>query len=322
MILDSGFYGFIQPSRLWLLAVVPLLVAAYVLVVRRKSKQGMRYTDTTILGEVLPKQSQWLRHVVVGLAVLSFIALAAAWARPQGLERVPRERATVVIVLDISMSMTATDVAPSRLEAAKAAAIDFVNKLPEGFNVSLVSLSGVPMTMLPPVTDHAAVIQLIQALQPQESSAIGDALQAGLAAIGQAPAAADGSSAPALIALLSDGGNTNGQAPLVVADQAKAQGVPVYTIAFGTDNGYVDIDGTRYNVAPDIDLMRQIADITGGQAYSADNVSQLNSAYTRIHSQVGYENSKAEVTASAAGLSLVFAFVAACGALMLGVRFK
>ena len=318
----NQFYGFEAPQRLWLLLIVPALVVAYIIIVRLRARHGMRYPNTTILGEVLPKQSQWLRHVVVSLSVLSLIALGLAWARPLGVDQVPRERATVVLVIDISWSMTANDVSPTRLDAAKVAAGEFAKALPAGYNVSLVSLSGTPSVRLPPTTDHSAIINVINALTPQDSSAVGDALLAALSAVDLAPKGDGQSVAPAMIALLSDGGNTNGQSPLQAAQQAADKGVPIYTIAFGTDYGYVELDGEHNPVPPDKQLMDEIATISNGESYSADNSSQLNSAYKAIHSEVGYVPTKKEITATAAGLSLIFAFVAAVGAVLLGVRFR
>ncbi|MCL2736837.1 MAG: VWA domain-containing protein [Propionibacteriaceae bacterium] len=322
MILSIPFYGFEAASRLWLLLIIPALIVAYILIVRHRATTGMRYTNTTVLGQVLPKQSQWLRHVIVSLSVLSMLALGVAWARPVGMERVPQERATVVLVIDISWSMTATDVSPTRLDAAKTAAIDFVRALPTGYNVALVSLSGNPAVRLPPVTDHESVVRAIQALAPQDSSAIGDSIMAALVAVSLAPKGDGTSAAPAMIVLLSDGGNTNGQAPLQMAQEAADQKVPIYTIAFGTDNGYVDLDGQRNPVPPDHALMDQIASITSGVSFQADNLGQLDTAYKRIHSEVGYVSVKKEITATAAGLGLIFAFVAAVGAVMLGVKFR
>jgi len=321
-ILAIPFYGFEAPWRLWWLLIIPVLVAAYVMVVRKRSHHGMRYTNTTVLGEVLPRESQWLRHVIVALSVLSLLALGLAWARPLGMDKVAQERATVVLVIDISWSMTAADVPPTRLDAAKTAATGFVNALPAGYNVALVSLSGSPKERLSPVTDHDAVNRAIAALTPEDSSAVGDALGVALSAVSQVPAGDDGSPPPAMIVLLSDGGNTNGQSPLQIAQESADAGVPIYTIAFGTDNGYVDLDGVRNAVPPDHDLMDQIAQITGGQAYSADNASELTKAYSKIHSEVGYVEKKKEITATAAGLALVFAFVAAAGAVLLGVKFR
>ncbi|MDR2897106.1 MAG: VWA domain-containing protein [Propionibacteriaceae bacterium] len=316
------FDGFMSADRLWLLLLVPLAVIAYVIVVRRRSLQAMRYTNTTVLGQVMPRQSQWLRHVIVALSLLCLLTVVLAWARPLGQERVPRERATVVMVIDISWSMTATDVAPSRLDAAKEAATSFVDQLPNGFNVALVALSGNSGVRLAPTDDHAALNRLINTLQPQDSSAVGNAIDAALAAVAQAPQGSDGSPAPAMIVMLSDGANTNGQSPLQMAADAAAESIPIYTIAYGTDNGYVDLDGQRYAVPPDRQLMQQIADTSGGSAYTADNLSGLDRAYTRIHSQVGYELEDKEMTATAAGLAMIFAFTAAVGAVLMGVRFR
>ncbi|MDR1386051.1 MAG: VWA domain-containing protein [Propionibacteriaceae bacterium] len=315
-------HGFMNPQRLWVLAALPLLVALYIVLLRRKAKQGMRYTNTSILEVVMPGQSQWLRHITVALALLSLVTLGLAWSRPLGVDQVPRQRATVVVVVDVSLSMTATDVAPSRLEAAKTEAIEFISGLPAEFNVALVSLSGNPGVRMPPVTDHAAVINLIERLQPQESSSVGDALTAALTALSQAPAGDDGSMAPGMIVLLSDGANTGGQAPRQVALQCAQDHIPIYTIAFGTDNGYVDLDGTRQPVPPDLDLMRELAQATDGQSYAADNASQLRDAYRRIEGEVGFVETEKEITATAAGLSAVFAFIAAVGAVMLGARWR
>jgi len=322
MIMSIPFYGFEAPGRLWLLLVIPVLIVAYILIVRQRSHHGMRYTNTTVLGEVLPRESQWMRHVIVALSVLSLLSLGLAWARPLGMDKVAQERATVILVIDVSWSMTATDVDPTRLDAAKTAAVGFVRALPAGYNVALVSLSGSPKERLSPVTDHDAVIRGIQALGPEDSSAVGDALGVALSAVGQVAQGDDDSPPPAMIVLLSDGGNTNGQSPLQVAQEAAEAQVPIYTIAFGTDNGYVDLDGQRNLVPPDHELMDQIAQITGGQSYSADNSSELTKAYSKIHSEVGYVDKKKEITATAAGLALVFAFVAAAGAVMLGVKFR
>jgi len=317
-----GVDGFDAPGRLWLLAAVPLLVLAYILVLRLKARHAMRYTNTTVMSQVMPGQSQWLRHVTVALALLSLVALAVAWAKPLGIDKVPRERATVVLVIDVSQSMAATDVDPTRLDAAKAQAKNFAAGLPAGYNVSLVSLSGNPAVRLPPMTDRAMLNRAIDALTLQDSTAIGDAITAALGAVAQAPKGDDGSAAPAMIVLLSDGTNTAGQSPLQKAVDAKTAKVPIFTIAFGTDNGYVDLDGERHTVPPDKQTLEQIATLTGGQAFTADNVGQLKNAYTAIKSQIGYEPVKKEVTATAAGIGLIFAFVAAVGAVILGARWR
>src|SRR5690349_13919833 len=131
-----------SPGRLLLLVAIPLLVAAYIFASLRKNRRGMRFTNTSMLDVVVPKQSQWRRHVAVALSLLSLITLTAAFARPKTTVDVPRERATVVLVIDASRSMQATDVSPTRLDAAKQAAIGFVRELPDKYNVSVVSMAG------------------------------------------------------------------------------------------------------------------------------------------------------------------------------------
>ncbi len=312
--------GFLNPGRLLLLAIIPLLIIAYVLLLRRKTRAGIRFTNTSVLAMVLPKQSQWLRHVTVALALLSLVTLIGAWARPNGEDKVPRERATVVLVIDVSQSMAATDVAPTRLDAAKTAAKAFVSSLPTQYNVALVSLSGNPSVRVPPITDRAALNRAIDALTLQDSTAIGDSIKTALAALDQAPKGNDSSPAPGIIVMLSDGANTAGQAPLQEAQDAAKRNVPIYTIAYGTDNGYVDLDGKRDRVPPDPATLQAISKATKGESYSADNVSQLKNAYTSIKSEVGYEKKVKEITATAAGVGLIFALLAAVGALILGAR--
>jgi len=312
--------SFLNPERLWVLLVVPLLVAAYLWAMRRKKRTGMRFTNTTILGAVIPRQSQWRRHLAVALSLLSLITLVLAWSRPNGVESVPRERATIVLVLDISLSMQATDVKPNRLDAAKQAALTFVKGLPAQYNVSVVSLSGNPSVRLPPTTDRVMTEQAIRSLKHQESTSVGEALYVALSALTMAPKGEDGSIAPGAIVLLSDGQNTGGRAPSQGAEEARRAGVPVYTIAYGTENGYVDLDGKRERVPPDRELLQRISAATGGDTYTAENLDQLDRVYRNIGSEVGYTDVKKETTALWAGYGLAFAVVAALAAVSLGAR--
>lgn len=311
---------FLNPERLWWLLLIPLLVAAYVYLTRRKNRSGMRFTNTGVLGAVVPVQSQWRRHLAVALTLLSLAALTIAWSRPSGVDRVPRERATIVLVLDISQSMAATDVKPNRLDAAKDEAKQFVASLPAQYNVALVSLSGNPAARMPPTTDRGQVNRAIDALTLQDSTAIGDAINVAMATLQSAPKAADGSIPPGAIVLLSDGQNTAGRSPTQEAAEAAKAKVPIYTIAYGTENGYVDLDGKREKVPPDKALLQRIASMTNGQAYAAENVGQLDSVYKNIRSEVGYEEVRKEITATWAGYGLAFAVVAALAAVSLGAR--
>jgi Ca-activated chloride channel homolog len=314
--------AFMSPGRLLLLIAIPLLVAAYIFASLRKNRRGMRFTNTSMLDVVVPKQSQWRRHVAVALSLLSLITLTAAFARPKTTVDVPRERATVVLVIDASRSMEATDVSPTRLAAAKQAAIQFVQELPEKYNVSVVSMAGNVSILVPPTQQHNTVETAINSIQLQDSTAIGEGISTALAALKQAPKDPDhpDQAAPGAIVLLSDGTNTAGRSPQQAAAEAGKQKVPVYTIAYGTENGYVDLDGKREPVPVDHQLMAQIAELSGGRTFDAASLSELKDVYSNIGSEVGYQKAEREVTARFAGYGLAFAVLAALGAISLGAR--
>jgi Ca-activated chloride channel family protein len=235
---------------------------------------------------------------------------------------VPRERATVVMVIDASQSMQATDVKPTRLDAAKQAAIEFVTKLPEKYNVSVVSMAGSCAILVPPTTAHHTVENAINSIQLQDSTAIGEGITTALRALQQAPKDPDNpnSIAPGAIVLLSDGSNTAGRAPQQAAAEAKAAKVPVYTIAYGTENGYVDLEGKREPVPVDHEEMKRIAAATNGEYFAAATADQLKKVYENIGSDVGYEKADREVTARFAGYGLALAVLAALGAISLGAK--
>jgi len=314
--------AFLAPNRLLILLIIPALIVAYIFASLRKNRRGMRFTNTSMLDVVVPKQSQWRRHLAVVLSLLSLITLTAAFARPKTQIDVPRERATVVLVIDASQSMQATDVKPTRLDAAKQAAIDFVNKLPEKYNVSVVSMAGASAVLVPPTTAHNTVQNAINSIQLQDSTAIGEGIATALRALQQAPKDPNNpnSIAPGAIVLLSDGSNTAGRSPQQAAAEAKAAKVPIYTIAYGTQNGYVDLDGTRQPVPVDHEEMKQIAAATNGDYFAAATADQLKKVYENIGSDVGYEKADREVTSRFAGYGLALAVLAALGAISLGAK--
>ena len=314
--------AFGSPDRLLILLVIPLMIVAYIIATHRKNRRGMRFTNTSMLDVVVPKQSQWRRHLAVALSLLSLITLTAAFARPKTQVDVPRERATVVVVIDASLSMEATDVNPDRLSAAKQAAVAFVKSLPEKYNVAVVSMSGNPNILVPPTLAHNTVENAINTIRLQESTAIGESIVTALRALEQAPKDPANSDviAPGAIVMLSDGTNTAGRAPQQAAAEARAAKVPIYTIAYGTENGYVDLDGKREPVPVDHELMQEIAELSGGKYFSAATPDQLRTVYNNIGSQVGYEKADREVTARFAGYGLAFAVLAALGAISLGAR--
>ena len=314
--------AFLAPDRLLILLVIPALILAYIFASLRKNRRGMRFTNTSMLDVVVPKQSQWRRHLAVALSLLSLITLTAAFARPKTQVDVPRERATVVLVIDASQSMQATDVKPTRLDAAKQAAIEFVNSLPEKYNVSVVSMAGASAVLVPPTTAHNTVENAINSIQLQDSTAIGEGIATALRALQQAPKDPKNpnSIAPGAIVLLSDGFNTAGRSPQQAAAEARTAKVPIYTIAYGTENGYVDLDGKRQPVPVDHQEMKQIAAATNGDYFAAATADQLKKVYQNIGSDVGYEKADREVTARFAGYGLALAVLAALGAISLGAK--
>ena len=251
--------------RLWLLLLIPLLVGLYLWLVQRKRDRSMQVSKT-MFDLVIPRDRTWLRHVAVGLSILSLLTLTVAFAKPKDQVSVPRERATIVMTIDVSLSMEAKDVEPNRLEAAKSAAEQFVTSLPPKFNVALVTFAGTATTLVPPTLDRGSVTAAIRSLRPQASTAIGEGIYTSLAALAQVPPDPDNPKTvpPARIVLLSDGKTQVGRPSDQAAMAARAQGVPIYTIAYGTPDGYIDIGGRREPVPVDRAEMARIADCWRG----------------------------------------------------------
>jgi Ca-activated chloride channel homolog len=313
--------SFLAPSRLWLLLLIPALVGLYLWLVQRKKNRN-KHLGRTMFDLVIPRDRTWLRHLAVGLSILSLLTLTVAFAKPKDQVSVPRERATVVVTIDISLSMEAQDVEPNRLLAAKGAAVQFVNSLPPKFNVSLVTFAGSPTVVVPPTLDKGSVTAAIEALQPAPSTAIGDGIYASLAALAQVPPDPDNPRAvvPARIVLLSDGKTQVGRPSDEAAQAARSQNVPIYTIAYGTANGYIEIGGRREPVPVDRDELERIARISGGEAYTATSAGELKDVYADIGSSVGKEKVDREVTSRYAGFGLAFAILASLGLISLGAR--
>src|SRR4029453_15786113 len=235
-------------SPLWLLALlgVVALVVFYVLVQLRRRAYAARFTNVALLGAIVPKRPGWRRHLAFGVIALGLAALVVSLAVPSTEVRVPRERATVVMAVDVSLSMQATDIEPDRFRAMQKAAKEFVDVLPERINLGLVSFAGTATNVVPPTTDRAQVVNAIDNLDLAESTAIGEAIFSSLSAIENFQSTIDTATEelpPARIVLLSDGYNTVGRADTQAIDAARAAGVPVSTIAFGTDYGTLDLGG-------------------------------------------------------------------------------
>ncbi|MCA0145063.1 VWA domain-containing protein [Blastococcus sp. LR1] len=288
-------------SPWWLLAllVVAALVGVYVLLQLRRKAYAARFTNVALLGTLVPKRPGWKRHLAFGIVAAGLATLVVSLAVPSTEVRVPREKATVIMAVDVSLSMQAEDVEPTRFQVMQRAATDFVDVLPERINLGLVSFAGTATTVVPPTTDRGQVALAIDNLDLAEATAIGEAIFTSLSAIENFQASLESSGEeppPARIVLLSDGSNTVGRDNEQAIDAAREAGVPVSTIAFGTDYGTLDIDGENVPVPVDRASLEQIADDTGGSFSEAASASELEQVYTDLGSQIGYTTEAKDVS--------------------------
>ncbi len=306
---------FLAPGRLWLLALLPVLIGAYVWRQYRRRAYALRFSALPLLGGIAPKRPGWRRHVVAAGLLASLAVLVVGFARPAGQVREPRDRATIILAIDCSLSMQAVDVSPSRLQAARDAARKFTNELPAAMNLGLVSFSETATVLVPPTTDRARVLAAIDNLELGPYTAIGDGILASLQAAKQAPVGENDSPAPAHVVLLSDGETTTGRPNSDGVAAAKHDNVPVSTIAFGTPDGTVTIDGYTTPVPVNEDELRQIADDTDGGFYQAQTLDQLRKVYDDIRHAVGYELVPAEISHRWIGLALILLLSTTVGSL-------
>lgn len=312
---------FFHPERLWLLAAVPILLVAYLVLLRRKASRSRQF-GIDKLDKVLPRQAAWKRHVAVGASVLSLIAVVIAFAQPKDAVDVPRERATVVLAIDVSRSMEATDVEPNRLVAAKEAGKGFIDMLPRGFNVSLIAFAGSASVIVPPTQDRGLVGRAIENLQLAPSTAIGEGIYSSLDALALVPPdpLKPDEPTPGAIVLLSDGYTNIGRPSQQAARAAKAGGYPIYTIAYGTPGGYVVQNGRREPVPVNPAELATVARESGGEAFTAGSRNELERVYSSIARSVGYEKVDREVTEYYAGIALGLAALASLAMLSLAAR--
>jgi Ca-activated chloride channel homolog len=337
--------SFLAPQLLLGLLLVPVAIGAYVWTQRRRSRYAVRFTNLELLANLAPKRPGWRRHLPPALYLAAIGGLLFALARPTMLVNVPREDATVILGIDVSGSMTAVDVSPTRLDAAKSAATAFLDQLPAGVRVGLVAFSSQPRTLVEPTADRQTVRTAIDGLVAKGGTAMGDALNAMLdvaenvqkadagattpgpataptpgpssspgsgAAATPAPSAGTATDTPLVAGiLLSDGANSTGSTdPLDAANRASTLGVPIYTIALGTPTGQVQVQNDQgelvtVDVPPDRATLANIAEVTGGTAFDAPTSADLQAVYDHLQSRIGYVPETQEVTSAMAAAALV-----------------
>jgi Ca-activated chloride channel homolog len=320
--------GFDHPWFFLFLFVVLGLVGLYLAMQVARRKRMLRFANTELLESVAPKRPSRWRHLATILLVLSLVLFTVAMAGPTRDVRIPRNRAVVMLVIDVSQSMRATDVAPSRMAAAQEAAKQFVDQLTPGVNLGLISYAGAATVLVSPTTNRDASKNAIDKLQVADRTATGEAIFTALQAINTVGAVIGGGDEPppARIVLMSDGKETtpsnpdNPKGAYTAARTAKDQGVPISTVAFGTPNGYVEINDQRQPVPVDDEMLKKIAQLSNGQAYKASNVEQLKEVFTNLQEQIGYETRKGDASAGWLRLGALVLALAAVAALLINRR--
>ena len=310
------------------LLVVLGLVGLYIVVQLARRKRMLRFANMELLESVAPKRPSRWRHLATILLVLSLVLFTIAMAGPTHDVRIPRNRAVVMLVIDVSQSMRATDVSPSRMAAAQEAAKQFVDQLTPGINLGLISYAGTATVLVSPTTNRDATKNALDKLQVADRTATGEGIFTALQAISIVGAVIGGGDTPppARIVLMSDGKETvpsnpdNPKGAYTAARTAKDQGVPISTVSFGTPYGYVDMNGQRQPVPVDDEMLKRIAQLSNGQAYTASNLEQLKEVFTNLQEQIGYETRKGDASAGWLRLGALVLALAALAALLINRR--
>ena len=333
---------FLWPEMLCFLVAVPLLVATYILVLLRNKKNAVRYASLSLFKEAMPGRNL-KRHIPPALFLLAMVGMLLAAARPTTVLRLPSQHDMVILAMDVSGSMKADDVKPTRLAAAQAAARSFVNQTPRSTRIGVVAFAGSAALVQPPSGDREQVKAAIDQLQLQNATAVGDGILVSLKAIfpdqefevrsprAAGSAAAGGSRAPrpaakpvmpgsfgaAAIILLTDGQTTTGPDPVEAARLAADRGVRVYTVGVGTPEGQILTgEGWSIRVRLDEDALRAVADLTRGEYFFAGNAPDLKKVYETLTARLVMERKETEVTAFFSGIAAALAIVSAALSLL------
>ncbi len=321
---------FTWPFMLPLLLIVPLLVAFYILMQRRRQSMALRYADLSLVREALDRGPGLSRHVPPLMMLGAIGVMLFAMARPVAVVTVPAQDATVILTIDISGSMAADDLKPSRMEAAKTAARSFVDHQPQGVQIGVVSFSDEASVIQTPTNNRDAIMEAIDRLQPEGGTAIGSALTTSVDTLlnknKKAPSADTASAAAAPVAnparkgsydagfvvLLTDGENTWGPSPMESIQSAVENGVRVYTVGVGSPDGSIlHINGQSLRAGLDESTLKQLADLTGGKYYNAMNSDELKAIYDNLSARLVMKTERTEITAGFTAAAAVLSLAAA-----------
>lgn len=319
---------FAHPWFFLFLLVVAGLVGLYVVVQYSRQRRVLRFANMELLESVAPKRPNRWRHIPAILLIASLVLLTVAMAGPQNDVRTPRNRAVVMLVIDVSQSMRATDVEPSRLAAAQEAAKQFADELTAGINLGLISYAGTATVLVSPTVNREPTKLAIDKLQLADRTATGEAIFTALQAISTVGAVIGGGDGPppGRIVLMSDGKETvpsnpdNPKGAFTAARTAKDQGIPISTVSFGTPYGYVEINDQRQPVPVDEDMLKKIAELSDGNHYSAASLEQLKEVFSTLQDQIGYETIKGDASVGWLRLGSLLLALSALAALLINRR--
>lgn len=328
------------PGFILLLGLIPLMIAVYVWMMRRRRRFVVRYSSLALIREALPRQSRVRRHVPFVLLVLALASLVVAFARPVTVVAVPAGQANILLAIDVSRSMCSTDIAPNRLETAKSAALSFIQRQERNTQIGIVAFAGYAELLQTPTNDQEVLEDVVRSLITGRRTAIGSGIQRALAALADidpsvAPLPTNrspgteptpvprGAYAPSIIVLLTDGASNQGPPPIVAAQQAADRGVRVYTIGYGTESGGVmDCSGTfsgydawgggwgggggGFRRGIDEATLQEVADMTDGTYYAAESASELQEVFRNLptHLITRHETTEISFAFTAAGAVL------------------
>ena len=333
------------PLMLWALIIPPVLVWLYVLILRRRKRAAVRYASLGLVREALGAGQRWRRHLPPALMLLAVTLMLLATARPVATVTLPTQQETIILAMDVSGSMRAADVQPSRLQAAQAAAKAFIADLPARTRVGIVAFAATASVVQAPTLSHEDLVAAIDRFQLQRGTATGSGLIVALAtlfpdagidlsqllyghlrsddskapigAAGSKPKeafvpVAPGSNASAAVVLLSDGQRTTGPDALEAAKMVADRGVRVFTVGVGTKEGEtIGFEGWSMRVRLDEESLKRIAEITRGEYFYAGTAADLKKIYEGLNSRIAFEKRKTEISALFAALAAFFAVIAA-----------
>jgi Ca-activated chloride channel homolog len=309
--------SFAAPLVLICLAAIPVLIALYGAHQRDRRRAAAAFAAPALVASVAPRRPRWRSHVTMLAFLLAIAILILAAARPEKTIAVPVERASIMLVTDVSGSMQATDVRPTRLAAARAAAKRFVAKVPNTVNVGVMALSSKPRVLASPTRDRVAINAALDQLAPRGGTGTGEAIQAATNILRRQPGV-NGKRPPAAIVLISDGAATGTIDPVAAAQAARKLRIPIYTVALGTAQGTITVPrpggggGTETRaVPPDPQSLAEVARASGGKTFTAADATKLSDVYKNLGSLLGTKNAKREITAGFAGGGLALLLLGA-----------